>query len=223
MNILVTTIINSTKNVEQLLSLLNTSTDVFTYLPDEFYTFKRKHNLTSVDECWIITLNKHGFSELKDFCRTCNCKIRIFRCSSISVSGLDSEDELKKFKSLLYNVVLKAKEIADKLYLSSVEGTIYGDMQEAARIFGCDYFLHIKNNSNVPLMIQKDVPASLLISTDDDISSLNFILKSVLDRKESEQNFEIYDIQLDYQLLDELEIRNKQAIHLYGNFYGMEC
>ena len=50
MNILVTTIINSTKNVEQLLSLFNTSTDIFTSLPDEFYTFKRKYNLTSVLE-----------------------------------------------------------------------------------------------------------------------------------------------------------------------------
>ena len=144
MNILVTTVINSTKNVEQLLSLINASSDVFSVIPDEFYEFRKKHNLNPVDECWIITVNKHGFRELKDFCKTSNCRVRIFRCSSLS--GLDTEEDLKTYKSLLYNVVLKARETSEKLYLSSVEGTMYGDMQEAARTFGCDYFLKLMGN-----------------------------------------------------------------------------
>ena len=219
MNILVTTVINSTKNVKQLLTLINTSSKVFSEIPEEFYEFRKKHNLNPVDECWIITINKHGFKELKDFCKTSMCRVQIFRCTSIS--GLDVEEELKIYKSLLYNVVLKARETSEKLYLSSVEGTMYGDMQEAARIFGCDCFLHIKNNTNIPLMIQKDVPSSLLISTDNEICSENFIFESRLDTRESEENFEIYNSTPNYHLLEELETRNKQAIHLYGNFYGM--
>ena len=219
MNILVTTVINSTKNVEQLLSLINASSDVFSVIPGEFYEFRKNHNLNPVDECWIITLNKHGFRELKDFCKTSMCRVKIFRCTSIS--GLDTEKDLKTYKSLLYNVVLKAKEVSEKLYLSSVEGTMYGDMQEAARTFGCDCFLHIKSNTNIPLMIQKEVPSSLYISTDNEICSESFTFESKLDAKESEENFEIYDSTANIHLLDELEIRNKQAIHLYGNFYGM--
>ena len=219
MNLLVTTVTNSTKNVEQLLSLVNISSDVFSMVPDEYYEFRRKYDLSSVDECWIITFNIHDFQELKNYCKVNKSKIKVFRCSLIS--GLDTEEDMKTYKSLLYSVVLKARATSDKLYLSSVEGTVYGDMQEAARIFGCDCFFHIKNNTNIPLMIQKDVPSSLYISTDNEICSENFILKSILDAGESEENFKIYNSTADYHLLEELETRNKQAIHLYGNFYGM--
>ncbi len=219
MNLLVTTVTDSIKNVEQLLSLVNISSDVFSTIPDEYYEFRERHNLSSVDECWIITFNNQDFQELKKYCKVNRYKIKIFRCCSIS--GLDSENSLRESKALLYNVILKAKECADKLYLSSEEGTIYGDMQESARIFGCDCFLHIKNNTNIPLMIQKDVPSSLFISTDNEICSENFIFESRLDTRESEENFEIYNSTPNYHLLEELETRNKQAIHLYGNFYGM--
>lgn len=219
MNILVTTVIKSTKNVQDLLSLTNGTFDIYSSIPDEFYKFRKKHNLESVNECWIISLNKHGFNELRSYCKTIKCKIRVFRCSILS--SLDSEEDIRKFKSLIYNVVLKAREVSDKLYLSSVEGTVYEDIQEAARIFGCEYFFHIKNNTNRPLMIQKDIPSSIFISTDDEINSLSYFSDYILDTKESSENFEIYDTKINYQLLNELEIRNKQAIHLYGNFYGM--
>ena len=219
MNILVTTVTVSTKKVEQLLLLVNNISSPFSIFPDEFYEFRKIHNLSSVDECWIITSNKHALQELKEYCKISGCKIKIFFSSLIS--GLDTEKELRESKALIYNVVLKAKKCADQLYLSSDDGTIYGDMQETARIFGCDCFLYIKNDTNVPLMIQENVPSSLFISTDNEISYMNYPLESELDTKESERKFEIYYSTPNYHLLDELETRNKQAIHLYGNFYGM--
>ena len=219
MNILVTTVTVSTKKVEQLLLLVNNISSPFSIFPDEFYEFRKINNLSSVDECWIITSNKHALQELKKYCKISGCKIKIFFSSLIS--GLDTEKELRESKALIYNVVLKAKKCADKLYLSSDDGTIYGDMQETARIFGCDCFLYIKNDTNVPLMIQENIPSSLFISTDNEISYMNYPLESELDTKESERKFEIYYSTPNYHLLDELETRNKQAIHLYGNFYGM--
>ena len=60
MNILVTTVTVSTKKVEQLLLLVNNISSPFSIFPDEFYEFRKIHNLSSVDECWIITSNKHA-------------------------------------------------------------------------------------------------------------------------------------------------------------------
>ena len=218
MNILVTTVLDSTDKVEQLISLINVTSDIFANTPEQYYAFRKKYKLEPIDECWIITLN-NKYDELKKFSAKTGTLIKVFRCSS--TVGLNTEEGIKQFKSVIYDTVLRAKEHSKRLYLSSVEGTVYGDMQEAARIFGCAYFIYI-NNSNIPLMIQKNIPSSLIISGDEDkIDSTNFNINSILAEKESTDSFRIYDVQDNNRLLDELEIRNKQAIHLYGNFYGM--
>lgn len=214
MNILVASILNPNFNILSLLSVTNYSTTNQFDITDEVISFKMKYNLKPIDECWLVVPDSNDdFDELKEIIDKNNVHFNIFKCSG--VRSLSSQENIEKFRGLIYRAVLNAREKADLLYLSSDKSIIYGDVQEAAGIFGCDamYFFDGKN----PFLIKDRTESSLIISADDDIIKAS---KYPL-RISNKSNFCIFTIEEDGILLNEIKIRKNNSKHLYANYYGM--
>jgi adenosine deaminase len=245
-NILVSTLGLSWHIVAELLGLMNPKQFDFFQGRSDVRRFRKTHDLRPVDECWIITaqefLNQSAeVDSLLGWANNFDFSLRIFSCAGIG----DFIDELqvRRMRSFIYRVVLKASELCEhgKLYLSLAGGrkTMSADMQEAGNLFGCDAMLHIIDIKPLPeklfhhpkadfitefeqygqyflpLAIHDKMFPSLVVSSGEKrVSSKDFPLDHAM-------NNHIAVLNENLSLLEEIEQRRRLSSQLFTNFISM--
>lgn len=97
---------------------------------------------------WIITtLNAWDSAKkpLTEWSEITGTNLEIFKTEE---DDLTSQADVAQMRELIFRVVLKAREDCDELSCSLAGGrkTMSADMQEAARLFGCNRLLHVISN-----------------------------------------------------------------------------
>ncbi len=235
MNLLITTL-GTWNLVPELFALTNPQDYDFYGKSPVIKDFREKNKIKSVDEIFVIsTENPRDAEKLTAWAEKWNCRLKIFVCKGIS--DFTTEDDVLKFRSFLYRIVLYGKEKADVLYLSLAGGrkTMSADMQEAGNLFGCDAMLHIIdvkekpksfNNDDllgepkpeygecfIPALVTSKIEQNLLVTADArPLRSCDFPL--FVDESKIIQN-----IEEDCSLLKEIQSRKEKSSQIYVNFY----
>lgn len=235
MNLLITTL-GTWNIVPELFALTNPQNyDFYKGLP-VIKEFREKNKIKSVDEVFVVsTENPRDVEKLTAWAKKWNCKLKIFVCKGIS--DFTTEDDVLKFRSFLYRIVLYGKEKSDVLYLSLAGGrkTMSADMQEAGNLFGCDAMLHIidvkripesfKNDDLldepkteygkcfIPSLVSSKIEQSLIVVADKKpLHSSDFPI--LVNEKKTVQQ-----IEEDGSLLKEIQSRKEKSSQIYVNFY----
>jgi adenosine deaminase len=214
-NILVTTLGTSWQILPELVGWTN---------PDQYDFFKgnkavacsrKKQGIHPVDEFWVITTrNQKGMDELRAWEDKWKVNIKFF---IYNIKDLSSEEDIKKFRSFLFRVVLAASESCGggRLYLSLTGGrkTMSTDMYEAGTLFGCDALFHIIDvgDNYLPVVIEAHIQPNVIISADEKrISMADYPLPAPSQGCIYEE---------DEKLVAEIERRKKDASQVYANIY----
>lgn len=104
------------------------------------------------DEVWIVTTAsawQKAESSLTDWALAVTTKLRVFQIPEADLTG---EADIARMRELIFRVVLLAREESVELSCSLAGGrkTMSADMQEAARLFGCERLLHVISNGVPP-------------------------------------------------------------------------
>ncbi len=235
MNLLITTL-GTWNIVPELFGLTNPQDYDFYGKSSVIKDFRQKNKIKSVDEIFVVsTENPRDVEKLTDWAKKWNCNLKIFVCKGIS--DFTKEDDVLKFRSFLYRIVLYGKEKSDLLYLSLAGGrkTMSADMQEAGNLFGCDAMLHIidvkripesfKNDDLlgepkaeygqcfIPALVSSKIEQNLLVTADKKpLLSCDFPLFV-------DENKIIQQIEEDGSLLHEIQNRKEKSSQIYVNFY----
>lgn len=246
MNLLITTLGTSWQIVPELLSVTNPSRYDFFCGSQEVCDLRKKHGIQAVDETWVVTTTgTRDLEKLKAWAERWQFRIKIFICKD--VDSFATQDEILKMRSLIYRVVLRGNDVAQKLYLSLSGGrkTMSADMQEAGNLFGYDAMIHVvdkdfyKNQELarkiredtllsepnqeyspyfVPLIVNSKTQPSLVVSADKErILSSDYPL-DFADANEFTQVI-VYDE--DRALEKAIQYRKDRSNQLYANFYEM--
>ena len=214
MNIVVVPISSDIQGIKKILTLSNPLDDWNT--PEEFINFRTKYSLKPIDECWIVALLNVDEKKIEQIAENYHIKIKVFKSSNIN--DILSQGSFDIFKSFIFRIVFNASQRADYLYLTSEMNNCYGIVQEAADIFGCTAMYYLDGATQKPLMIKQNLPASLIVMANADrLRAEDY----PLDVPESDAPITISTLIEDKRLLKEVDIRRRQSIHLYSNFYGM--
>lgn len=234
-NILITTLGASWQIVPELVGWTNPDDYDFFKNNEKVKSLRATHKIQPVSQFWIITTeNQNDFDKLKKWYENKKIDVKIFICEN--VDDFSSEEEIRKFRSFLFRIVLKASEIianTGKLYLSLAGGrkNMSIDMHEACMLFGCDAMFHIIDIHS-PVEQRKDdllgepgkyASYFLPIVFDENIRP-NFII-SAGERRICSDDFPI-DIHSykkyteDGELEKEITCRKKQSSQIYANFYA---
>lgn len=217
MNYLVFALTDNYNLVSDLLAITNPIPSFYSLYSDGFIDFRIKHNLLKVDEVWILDFGgKMCFAHVKT---VHGVKIRIFKLHQDNQQN--KALPIAHMKMLAYQVLLKAREEATCLYVSSQIGVELGLMQEASSIFGCDAMYVLEDMD--PILVKEGIPPSFIVCSDEDkIHSKQFPLTEISPCMESEdKNIVIYEFIESHKLVTEIDLRLKQSNHLYLNYYGM--
>lgn len=235
MNLLITTL-GTWNIVPELFALTNPQNYDFYGDSPVIKNFRAKNNIQSVDEIFVVSTEApRDVEKLTAWAKKWNCKLKIFICKGIA--DFTTEDDVLKFRSFLYRIVLYGKEKADILYLSLAGGrkTMSADMQEAGNLFGCDAMLHIidvkripesfKNDNLldkpkveygecfIPALVSSKIEQNLLVTADEKtLRSADFPL--FLNKDEI-----IQSVEEDGSLLKEIQTRKARSSQVYVNFY----
>ncbi len=232
MNLLITTL-GTWNIVPELFALTNPQDYDFYGKSPVIKDFREKNKIKSVDEVFVVsTENPRDADKLTAWAKKWNCKLKIFVCKGIS--DFTTEDDVLKFRSFLYRIVLYGKEKADLLYLSLAGGrkTMSADMQEAGNLFGCDAMLHIIEVKRIlenddllgepkaeygeyfiPALVSSKIEQNLLVTADKKpLHSCDFPLFV-------DENKIIQNIEEDCSLLQEIQSRKEKSSQIYVNFY----
>lgn len=216
MNILVLALSDDYNLISDVLEVTNPEPSFYSPYSDEFINFRIKHHLEKVDELWLLDFDGNiDFLQLKMISEV---KIRVFKLHKTDLKN--KVTRIAGMKNLAYQVILKAWEEANLLYVSSQIGIELGIVQEAASVFGCDALYIL--DENYPVMIKECVPPSLLVCADEDRIDSQMFPITAGDYKESEDNNVFRcEIPNSSKLVDEINLRLRQSKHLYLNYYGM--
>ena len=235
-NILVTTLGASWQIVPEIAGWTNPENYDFFKGNDEVMALRSKYDIRPVEQFWVVTTeNQNDFSKLEQWYKQWEVDVKIFICEGIK--DFTSEDEIKKFRSFLFRVVLNASnKVAKnkgKLYLSLTGGrkNMSADMFEAGMLFGCDAMFHIidvkKLSENqkeddlsgipgqyadifLPVLVNENLPSSFIVSAGDTrIISADFPLNAIDSNRYEE----------DGSLGQEISHRKQQSSQIYSNFY----
>lgn len=215
MTILITTIVNNTNILYDLISITN----YYDLCPLDkiklFYDFNKNNHLKKIDECWIISLDKNYDKNLRKIADSFGIKIKTFKCKGIE--KILSQKDYEYIHSLVFRVILNAKNNSDCVYFAINQNSMTFGLQEGAQIFGCDAMYTI-SEQGLPLLLKGEIPPSITISSDDgSINSKDYPLNT----QNTENPVVSIRVENDKSLLKIAEDRRMQSIYLSGNFYGM--
>ena len=122
---------------------------------------------TAPDTVWIVTTAsawEKAQTPLEDWAKGVQTRLRIFQTPE---ADLTDEADIARMRELIFRVVLLARTQAEQLSCSLAGGrkTMSADMQEAARLFGCERLLHVISNGvpqDWPGYLRSPTPESFL-------------------------------------------------------------
>jgi adenosine deaminase len=228
-NILVMTLGASWQILPELVGWTNSADYDFFAGNEQVAASRKQHNIQPVDEFWIVsTENLRDRDKMEEWYKKWNIAIKWFICKDLN--DFSSEDDVLRFRSLLFRVVLKASEEAATLYLSLTGGrkTMSSDMYEAAMLFGCDALFHIIDiksdeaqkvdtlldeagryaHNFLPVVIDKALKSNFIIS-----GGYRKIISSDYPLDADNKAIE------DGSLVTEIARRKQQSSQVYNNFY----
>lgn len=240
MNLLVTTLGTSWQIVPELIGFTNPKTFNFFQDNSEAIALRRAEQIQPVHACWIVTTEGNkDLEKLGNWARLYSMPLTVIVAKGIN--HFSTPQEVLLMRSLIYKVVLNAKDISSKLYLSLSGGrkTMSADMQEAGNLFGCTAMFHIVDktgiprdmmnelfqkdynfhhaNSFMPLVIEHNIRSSSVVSgSENPIRQKDYPLHITC----NENSFSIMYYEEDGKLGTEITDRKEQSSQLYANFYS---
>ncbi len=219
LNTLVTTLGTTWSIIPELIGFTNINNcHIFDNHPNrqELLQYAEENNIENVKNIWIITTDSNettkSINKIKHWNEQLNNRFDIKVFISQDIDDMSNIEECKSFGSLIYQVVLTAKQQCEhsKLYLSLAGGrkTMSSDMQQAAYFFGCDALLHIINikpinadnftqpltkeeaSNLMPIVVSGKIKQSSLLQAIPKITQ-NFIIDT--DREKHKISHKLYD------------------------------